>query len=280
MAEPYYLSNFNLVVEAVRPLTAGWWDAAEERILEAWDGLPDDARSLYVRLFLRRGEVFRCDRLADDLKPSLELLHHADLATHEIGPQHATDLARHLPIAQLREWLGLTKASRADCSHHLAANWLDASSHIRAIPWVRVVGFDLFSRFMCVFFGSRRQDLTEFVKTHLGHIQYPDYEVSCGSRFPCRQDLEAYLWWQQRRDDLADGLLEGQEQKVCREARKTVENGSAGSATALRCWLGIARQYERSGMLQDAQQIYQSILSLQICGEALERLSILKERKW
>lgn len=196
----YYADNLSFLIGEVARRNADLLDAAELRFIAAWRAAGTGARRLFARLLTRKGPWIRADRLdyaeVDDLPAAL----------YELA---ARGLVRLCPTAPADRLLALcTRAELDQLFPRIRAgtkqDWIAAciarypDSAIRAVlgrarPWLEVAQAESEAVCRLLFFGSDRQDLTDFVLQDLGVVRFERYEVGTRTRpFADRAELEAY----------------------------------------------------------------------------------------
>ncbi|MEQ9464764.1 MAG: VRR-NUC domain-containing protein [Haliea sp.] len=274
LAPRYYRDNFLRLCNAVEALYGDLLQRDEQSLLACWRELPEPAQCLYVRLVSRVGPWFRRGKLAyaeiDDIPDALATLAAAGLLVTEaeLGLDEQARLftlaewrrafAAELPVPQPR-----TKPALLAAIAEL--QWPDARLLERLLAatgdqLVAPLGGDTVDLLQLLFFGNRRQGLTDFVLSDLGVARYYPYSLDRGQRlFGCREAVDEYRYWGELAD--AHWLLQ--------------EAGAAGSLTALaeevlatplrhapserRYWKlcnRIARNLERAGELALAARLY------------------------
>lgn len=183
-AFPYYLSDFDSVIEGVKRRYAALLNADEHAYIVRLNALSAPARQLYVRLVNRKGPYFRVRRLEYPEIGALdaaiaELVANGLLETCLAAPDPAQRLRLlacfTLPElkASLRAHAAPKPSGRAALLDWLAV-WADSTAWMASLltahtlvglpetdPWP-------FLRFL--FFGELRDNLSDFVIRALGHV--------------------------------------------------------------------------------------------------------------
>jgi hypothetical protein len=204
----YYLDNFHRVLDWIADRYADLLDEAEHGFIAAFPGLPQPARALFVRMVMRKGDLFRASKLD---YPEIG----CPLAA--AGPLLDAGWVRRDPDVSLDELFDLLlKAEVAEAfvldAPLRAARKAEQLAALRALPdhvdsrpfsrWhpacgdqvLRILVKPLCERLRLVFFGNLSQDWTEFVLADLGLFRYEQVEFSAGSRgFRSRADIDDYL---------------------------------------------------------------------------------------
>jgi len=190
----YYLHNFRQVLLWVESRYADLLDEQESAFIRTFAELAQPAQALLVRMVMRKGELFRSDRLeyteigdtAQALQPlmalgwvcepaalSLEQLFHL-LRKDELAAGFAEHLekpraAKHELLQQLQ---ALALAPRP------LAEWFGCVS-VRIVQWCLQ---PLCDRIRLLFFGNLYQDWSEFVLADMGVLRFEKVPFSADSR--------------------------------------------------------------------------------------------------
>lgn len=205
----YYLDNFQFVLDWLQARYPDLLSPEEHGFMRDFAGLERPSRALLVRMAMRKGDLFRADRLRYpeigdpvaaaaplaaagwvERDPSLRIdelfgLYTRDDLAQAFGDRLAqAGLARAGKRTQLEYLLALCPDARP------VAQWLGAA----AAPVYRLRITDLCERYRLMFFGNLRQDWTEFVLAELGLYVYEKVDFSPSSRaFQLRSDVDDYL---------------------------------------------------------------------------------------
>ncbi|AKH19789.1 VRR-NUC domain-containing protein [Sedimenticola thiotaurini] len=267
----YYLANFRSVLAWILSHHRDLLSRSETDRLQQFDSLPRAAQALLVRLVMRKGTLFRLDKLnypelGVPLDQALEPLFKAAW----LDPQPVLaleDLFRLLTrrelvvvFARRLEQSGLpssvSKGAMRDAlttqtlpPAPLHSWWPDTSTQL-----VEVTDTPLFERVRLLFFGNLRQSWSEFVLTELGHQRYEKVEFKRTSRaFQSRAEVDAYLHLQRCREALEQ------------EVSLAEVLAAIPSETAVNPWLesrrgrllyALGHKAERGGQLDLAIQAY------------------------
>jgi hypothetical protein len=215
----YYLDNFHQVLQWIGERYSDLLNDEENAFLNRFPALPQPSRALFVRMVMRKGELFRASKLSYpeigctisaaaplaaegwldedplvtldelfDLLQKPEIVAVFSLAGHERSARKAEQLAA------LRE--------RHDGAHRFSA-WCGEAAPDRA--W-RILSKPLCDRLRLIFFGNYHQDWSEFVLSDLGIYRYEKVEFSPSARgFRSRRDIDEYLALHACRERFADG---------------------------------------------------------------------------
>ncbi|WP_300272587.1 VRR-NUC domain-containing protein [Halomonas sp.] len=218
----YYLTNFEFVLAWVTERHGDLLGEAEWGFHVAFAALPRASRALLVRMVMRRGEHFRCSRLAyaeiGDTTPALAPLVAAGMVEEEPLLDLETLFAQ-LQLPELRCALaseiadvGLpASASKAALREALLAHepaprtlkswWPESTERV-----VRLTVMATCDRLRLMFFGNLRQDWSEFVLSELGHQRFEAVPFGVDARaFGCREEVDAYLALHHLRGRLEEG---------------------------------------------------------------------------
>jgi hypothetical protein len=204
--EFYYLDNFQGVLDWIAARYDDLLTDAERAFIATFATLPRPARALFVRMVMRKGELFRASKLnyAEIGCPVEAARHLLPTGWVEANPVLSLDelfeLLSKPEIADVfRLQLHQKGAKKADQREGLRAEFADSrpfSSWYRDCPdtaW-RILAKPLCDRLRLIFFGNLRQDWTEFVLSDLGVFRYEQVEFSPASRgFRSRHDIDHYL---------------------------------------------------------------------------------------
>ncbi len=206
----YYLRNAESVVDWCLSHYADLLTAEELEQLACWIALPEQARALLVRMVMRKGDLFRGDKLSYDeiplLIPSLQALVAAGLV-NDSPKISAEQMASVLVKQEIWQWLfdldkqaKLNKQlSKAALLAHLA-DLDDGLAKTPAMWWpegvqsiLRLQVDGLFERLRLLFFGNLHQQWSEFVITELGYQTYEQVPIVAELRaFQKREEIEYY----------------------------------------------------------------------------------------
>jgi len=199
MEEPYYLLNFQCVLQDVGSRYGDLLTPEERGRLEAFHALPAQARRLYVRMLTRRGPWFRRESLLyaeiDDLPGALEALVASGFAAgaDRAGPLELATLLRKGEIEDLLRQAAIP-FRRAENRPALLEKLLEGVPDDRlrqALDAVSPLGREWARLLFMLFFGNGEQDLTDFVLAELGHVRYEDYPVDPACRlFQSREEVD------------------------------------------------------------------------------------------
>ncbi|MGH8856308.1 MAG: VRR-NUC domain-containing protein, partial [Telluria sp.] len=204
--EFYYLDNFQRVLDWISERYRDLLAEDELAFLAAFPQLPQNARALFVRMVMRKGNLFRASKLVYaeigcpveaarhllatgwvEANPSLTLDELFDLLSK---PEIADAFGPHLLQKNARkgEQLEALRPQFGDSRPFL--DWYRDCADVA----LRILVKPLCDRLRLIFFGNLHQDWTEFVLSDLGMFRYEQVEISQAARgFRSRADVDHYL---------------------------------------------------------------------------------------
>ncbi|MFG6665645.1 VRR-NUC domain-containing protein [Halomonas sp. HNIBRBA4712] len=283
----YYLTNFRYVLAWVAERHGDLLGAEEAAFLDAFDTLPRPSQALLARMVMRKGELFRTDKLdyaeIGDPHQALAPLFAAGLV--EPAPAlGAAELVHHLRLPELK--LALIDAIRAaglgaspskktlvehlaptlDAVQPLAHWWCEAPFAI-----VRLTVMAVCDRLRLMFFGNLRQDWAEFVLTELGRQRFEPVVLAPNARaFQRHDEVSTYLTLHGLRERLGDGEAPA----ALYELVPPAGDNRWLAARRNRLLVSLGREAERGGDTPLALACYQRAAS----GDARIRALRLLER--
>lgn len=259
----YYLDNFEFVLRWLAERHSDLLRADERRFLQRFPALPRPSRALLVRMVMRRGELFRLDRLdyaeigsARDALIALVQEGWVDDAPQLEAAQLCGLLSKKdllLCFSQLDAGLHKHELQQGLAERHPAALAAQQWSPTLAGMICRLTLRPLCDRLRLLFFGNLRQDWTEFVLSELGVVRYETVDFSPAARgFATRNDVDTWLQLYQCREQLQAGDGDGMEQGLPREplANRWLES------RRLRLLFELGQHYERRGEPAQALRVY------------------------
>ncbi|MFC7368370.1 VRR-NUC domain-containing protein [Vreelandella zhaodongensis] len=265
----YYLTNFRYVLAWVEARHYDLLSASERDAISHFETLPQASQALLVRMVMRKGELFRLDKLTyaeiGDSEQALEPL--VALGWVDNAPQlNSRELFRLLRLSELRQALvgeitnaGLARNSTKGALQTALEASLQASAPLQ--QWwptattqiVRLTVMALCDRLRLMFFGNLRQDWAEFVLTELGLQRFEQVPLTVESRaFQSRSDVTTYLTLHRLRERLDDGEPP---QAFSTQVPPASSNRWLASRRA-RLLLAIGRAAERGGDAELALTLY------------------------
>jgi hypothetical protein len=202
----YYLDNFQSVLDWIVERYRDLLTDEEQAFIAAFPMLPQPARALFVRMVMRKGDLFRASKLdyAEigcpveaaqhllptgwiELDPVLSLDELFDLLAK---PEIAAAFGPHLQQKNARKAEQLEALRGAFGERRAFSHWYAGCGDLA----LRILVKPLCDRLRLIFFGNLHQDWTEFVLADLGVYRFEQVEFSPASRgFRDRRDIEHYL---------------------------------------------------------------------------------------
>jgi hypothetical protein len=215
--EFYYLDNFQRVLDWIERRYDDLLNDEERGFIAAFAALPRPSRALFVRMVMRKGELFRTSKLNyAEIGCPLEAARHLlptgwVQADPVVSLDELFDLLSKPEIVRIfRLHLRQKDASKPDQLEALRAEFADSRAFS---AWcrdgsdaaLRIVVKPLCDRLRLIFFGNLHQDWTEFVLSDLGIYRYEQVEFSHASRgFRSRRDIDHYLQLHACKERFAD----------------------------------------------------------------------------
>ncbi len=214
LPEGYYLDNFRQLVSTVGERYADLLDSTDQNFLTRFRELSEPAARLLVRLYTRKGPVFRVNRLSyadvGPTEPAIAELVQAGLL--DPAPQlTALDIARLLTLPDLRQlpWCPDPRLNKAALLEHLA-RFPDSRSPgdwQLTEPLVARCHDATLRRLQLMYFGNGRQSLTDFVLSDLGVFRYERYPLNRAQRwFQDPADIDQTLHLMDLRDQYYEAI--------------------------------------------------------------------------
>lgn len=274
----YYRDNFLCLCDTVEDQYGDILAGDELEFLRTFRTLSSPAQCLYVRLVSRVGPWFRAARLAygelGDSQPilaeldGLGLLHRAtSLTPGELGALFTRDEL----LAVLGEYIDSSAVSgKPSLLAAIAESPLDAAASTRMLcdfDGESIVGPLYIEQVQCLqvlFFGNRRQGLTDFVLSDLGVARYFPYSLDRGHRlFADRMALDEYLAcaafsdrWYELRDAGPETPVDTDLLTLAVELLQVQIVHDSSRGRWYRLCNGVARDLERVGELETALELY------------------------
>ena len=184
----YYRDNFQFLLDFVLARYADLLSPAEQAYASGFGQLSLPAQRLYVRLALRKGPVFRSDKIAYAEIPACAAAAAELMAAGYVdaGADAAYEvLLGLLVMPELRRLgPGLAGSGRAALVASLLASTTVADFHASiSFKVYRPCHLVLLRTFRLLFFGNLQQDFTEFVLNDLGIMPYERYAIDANTRF-------------------------------------------------------------------------------------------------
>lgn len=271
----YYRDNFRAMCDTVEAQYGDLLTQAEQQFLRTFHAQPFAAQCLYVRLVSRVGPWFRESKLFyPELGPvstALDSLLASGLAElaeafyiEQLGGLYTAPELRQAFGPVLGDAVVRTKAQLLQAIDALALDDDELMRLLEAVDSERIIapcGLAEVALLQLLFFGNRRQSLTEFVLSDLGVARYYPYPLDRQHRlFPHREAVEEYLacagfsdfWYELREGEDACALP-----KLAGEVLKLEIQFASSEGRWHRLCNGLARDLERQGELEIAARLYE-----------------------
>jgi len=183
----YYLKHFDFVLSALSTDLAAFLSGSQQQVLLDLTSLPDSSRALFVRLYLRKGNFFRTDKIhyeeVGSLDRALRTLRSKDMIKDVT--QSRPDLTIRLRTKKELSALGLLASipreirSREGIDDHLICSREQMPS-----PDFRIIQLQhraLIDRCQLAFFGNAHQSLADLILTDLGQRRFERTALSTTS---------------------------------------------------------------------------------------------------
>ncbi len=213
----YYLDNFHRVLEWIGERYSDLLTNEESAFIAQFPLLPQPSRSLFVRMVMRKGSLFRASKLVYAEVGDTHAAAQPLLALGWIENDPLLDLEQLFDLLQKPEIGAIFRLSLhekgARKAEQLEALRPQFAGQFRFSAWYEhsgdhlyhIVSKPLCDRLRLIFFGNFNQDWTEFVLSDLGVYKYEKVEFSPSSRgFRNRRDIDDYLALQRCRERFLD----------------------------------------------------------------------------
>ncbi len=278
LAPRYYLENFRRLSEVVEAQYGDMLSAEERHWLTAIASCSDEAQCLLLRLLSRVGPEFRLASLNYPEigaleQPSAELAEAGLLlALDSLSAEQALRLyTRAELLGVFAESLGLPRAtSKSVLAQAMSAP--EAELEPEPLDYYRLLqqrfperiiaplGADVLAVLQLLYFGNRRQSLTDFVLSDLGIQRYYPYQLDrARRRFVDRGSLDEYLSLAQFGDVLEEALEAGDEDALLHLAEVLAQhpvNYDSSRSRRDRLCNRLGRELERRDQLSLAESLY------------------------
>ena len=211
LSDPYYyLENFSGVLDWVGQRYCDLLDDTERGFIADFAALPKPSRALFVRMVMRKGELFRSSKLQYAEIGATDEAAHPLLALGWINADPLLTLDQLFGVLTKPELARLFNLPSAQAAAKKADQLAILSEKFNAaLPlsawrthWpadfteaIYALGMStLCDRMRVMYFGNGHQDWTEFVLADLGVFTYEKVEFTLASRaFHTRADVDDYL---------------------------------------------------------------------------------------
>ncbi len=207
LPDDYYLKNFRFLLKFINSRYQDLLTQKEQDYIDAFYFVDEDAQRLYVRLVLRKGPLFRRDKLnypeitaIDESAVQLENSGLLAIYTRE-KPIVENSVEEFLALLSRPELESLLKTYlEFDTPTHqinkqalleLGAEHLSIEDFHRELPFsvYQPMGTEYLELLKLLFFGNMHQDFTEFVLNDLGVTLFESYLIDKHTRFFSRRDI-------------------------------------------------------------------------------------------
>ncbi|HEU4852689.1 MAG TPA: VRR-NUC domain-containing protein [Telluria sp.] len=264
----YYLDNFHRVLEWIGSRYQDLLNDEEQDFLERFPSLPQPSRALFVRMVMRKGELFRATKLSYAeigcaVEASRALL---DTGWVEDDPVVTLEqLFALLTKAEICAVFGLPPqlrgARKPEQLDALRADFADPrafSAWCKDLPEraLRIAAQPLCDRLRLIFFGNFHQDWTEFVLSDLGIYKFEQVEFSPASRaFRSRRDVDYFVTLYRCRERFHHGEDIA---SVLRDVPQAVHDNEWLGGRREKLMFAIAQQYEKAQDWTNAHEVYRN----------------------
>ena len=180
----YYLKHFDFMLGSLKADRDRFLSAAQQATIDRLQRLPIQARCLFVRLYLRKGNFFRTDKLdyseIGDLNAAIHHLIKDGFLTRLIDER--LDLSVTMRnLAELKEE-GLLKrlpsalAGRSNIDQALLSQI--GSLQVPRLDIIQLQHRNLIDRCQLAYFGNAHQDLSDLILTDLGQRSFESTQCS------------------------------------------------------------------------------------------------------
>jgi hypothetical protein len=214
LASGYHLENFLSLLRFVRGLYNDLLDTRERAYADQFELLSAPSQSLYVRLILRKGPLFRSDKLnyadIDDVDSAAQELIAAGLISTCASAGQLLTLLNKAELVALSPVAGAAKLRREALVAQVAAT-LEIHEQPLGFRYYRPLGTGRLRRFRLLYFGNLNQDFSDFVLADMGLLRFECYAIPASARlFNNRGNID-FLWLLYQLQDIADELIERQQ---------------------------------------------------------------------
>jgi hypothetical protein len=262
----YYLENFHTVLAWIRERYSDLLTDEELEFIERFTALSQASRALMVRMVMRKGDLFRANKLRYDeigctreaARPLIEngWIDDQPLLTLE----QLFGLLRKTEIADVfRLSLPKTSTRKADQLEALSTQFTEARSFHE---WYAASGDCVYQvsvtalcdRLRLMFFGNFSQGWSEFVLSDLGIFKYEKVAFSNASRgFRTRQDVDDYLHLHRCRERFYEGEAP---EDILKDLPASVLENAWLEGRRAKFLFQVGQHYEQVDELQNALAIY------------------------
>jgi hypothetical protein len=265
----YYLENFHQVLDWMRSRYSDLLTDDERTWIDRFSGLPQNARALLVRFVIRKGSIFRSDKLVyeeigcpyEAARPLIEQ------GWVEEDPALGADAYYYLLKkgelhAMLKPHTAMPNGRKTDLLELLHSAFPEpvCFSRLRPDSSERIYRLSdyvtrLCDRLRLMFFGNPHQGWTEFVLADLGIYQYEKIEMDAASRgFSRREDVDAYLHLHVLRERFDAGESP---EIILSELLSSPNTNEWIAGRRMKFLFQLAQHHEKLGELRKAMELYE-----------------------
>nr|WP_298412188.1 VRR-NUC domain-containing protein [uncultured Halomonas sp.] len=262
----YYLLNFRFLLDWVEKRYRDLLNAEEQGFIAVFHRLPRASQALLVRMIMRKGTLFRANKLA---YPEIGSTPNA---AAPLIVQGLIDNAPELSLAELfalltktelvavfKDHIGRANLKKTELFEMLEPSFQEPRCFDHWSPGSDEQVYSLPLMGMCdrlrlMFFGNLRQDFSEFVLADLGIFRYERVPFTSESRaFQSRDDVDAYLHLHRCRESFETGApLEA----VLAEIPSAFVDNPWLESRRARLLFTLGQHCERNALLDTALDVY------------------------
>jgi len=199
----YYLEHFRLAMEWLRSHYADLLSQRERSFIDNFSHVPRPSQALLVRLVMRKGPLFRATKVnypeIGDIAAALAPLAERGWIDDQpkLSVKELAALLRHAELMDVFPHLP-RRAGTREALELLRPRFTESRTFQQWCPALPDTVYHLLVEQLCthlrvLFFGSFRQQWSEFVLVDLGLLQYEKVQLSRHCRpFESRQDIESF----------------------------------------------------------------------------------------
>jgi len=264
LAPGYHLENFLSLIRFVREHYTDLLDSRERAYADQFEQLSPQAQSLYVRMILRKGPLFRSDKLRyddiDDVDAAAAELEAVGLVSTQASSQQLLALLAKTELLVLLPSGGAKLRREALVAEVAAA--VDIQKQQLGFRHFRPLGSGRLRRYRLLYFGNLNQDFSEFVLTDMGLQRYESYAIPASARlFTGRASID-FVWQLYQLQDIVMELIERRQTATLVQFCQVLLATVSGTGHALigrrrdRLLNRVARHLERCDQAISALELY------------------------
>ena len=288
LPQGYYHRNFSYLLEFVAERYHAILNAEELSFLDDFQHLSLPAQRLYVRLYSRKGPLFRADKLSYEDIPDITEAVQELITSDFLGQGQDCESEQVLSLLMKDELMLLAGRPCKGMKKHeilvLVAESITPKALMDVISFevLRLCRLNTLKAYRLLFFGNLHQGMTDFVLHELGVTPFESYKVDAHAQcFSNRQALDDALTLYDLREQASIAIENNDE--VALLSMKTLFPSRNSDFPGLgfrydRLINHIARQLERQGCLDDAVLLYRQSKS-PLARERIARILVKQEDK-